>query len=226
MEKRISLYWHNGRSLGHTSIISGSSVGVYSTMFREVLFWVLLVHREGFELLPDKMDIVKLPSYLSYDSQQGVERTPILSIPQQEFQNIRENIIKETMLDFHPKVLIAKHHPIGRNGELISAIKVTPRTIKVWSARGIIKEPEDTNRVFFNPEMIQFIQDYYYSIHVHIDPKIFCMEDYYHIEPGIKKMIKYTGYLARSFEGTKSDARKYLGLDESAKIILVNFGGG
>jgi len=223
--KRVALYWHNGRSLGHT--VRSATLGqALLNHIPESIVVGITGASKGFELLPPKMDLVKIPSYLTYDDPEGVRTTPLLSITKEQFQRIRENLISTFVQDFQPHALIVDFHPEGKNGELIPTILNSPITHKVLGLRGIIGSPVETNRDFFNPHLVAFIQKYFSAIHIYIDQQVYCLEDHYQIPDSISAMFKYTGYVTRPTISTKAEARALLELEPGARIIVISFGGG
>ena len=82
--KRIALYWHNGRSLGHT--VRSATLGqALITHIPTSIVVGITGASKGFELLPPAMDLVKIPSYLTYDSSEGVCTTPVLPVAKEHF---------------------------------------------------------------------------------------------------------------------------------------------
>jgi predicted glycosyltransferase len=226
MTKRVALYWHNGRSLGHTVRCATLGQALMDHLPGSIVVGITGASR-GLELLPPGMDFVKIPSYLTYDESGGVRTTPIISLTQQgEFQRIRENLIATFVRDFQPGAMVVDFHPEGKNGELIPAVISSPDTKKVLGLRGILGSPAETNRQFFNSRLIAFIQDYFSAIHVYVDERVFRLEDYYSIPASLSAMFKYTGYVTRPSIDSKAEARAMLQLDPHARIIVVSFGGG
>ncbi len=135
--KRIALYWHNGRSLGHT--VRSATLGqALITHIPTSIVVGITGASKGFELLPPAMDLVKIPSYLTYDSSEGVCTTPVLPVAKEQFHHIRENLISTFVNDFQPHALIVDFHPEGKNGELIPTVLNSPKTHKILGLRGIL----------------------------------------------------------------------------------------
>jgi len=225
MTKRIALYWHNGRGLGHTVRNATLGQALLDHMPGSAVIGITGASR-GLELLPPEMDLVKIPSYLAYDEASGVRTTPILSITKSEFQHIRESLIATFVRDFRPQVLIVDYHPQGKKGELLPALLNSPATQKVLGWRGILNTAAETNHEFFNPRMVAFIREYFSAIHVYIDARVFRLEEYYQIPDTISNLLRYTGYVARPIVSTRAQARALLNLDAAARIIVISFGGG
>jgi predicted glycosyltransferase len=222
---RIALYWHNGRSLGHTVRCATIGQALLDHLPGSIVVGITGASK-GLELLPPAMDLVKIPSYLTYDHTGGVRTTPVLSLPKGEFQHIRENLIATFVRDFQPDVLVVDFHPEGKNGELTPTVINSPDTKKVLGLRGILGGPAETNREFFNSRLIAFMQDYFSAIHVYVDERVFRLEEYYSIPASLSAMFKYTGYVTRPTVATKAEARAMLQLDPGARVIVVSFGGG
>jgi predicted glycosyltransferase len=172
------------------------------------------------------MDVIKIPSYLTYDDTEGVRTTPLLTVANEQFQRIRENLISTFVQDFQPHALIVDFHPEGKNGELIPTVLNSPKTHKILGLRGILGSPAETNRDFFNPRLIAFIQEHFSAIHVYIDQRVLRLEDYYAIPGSLSAMFRYTGYVIRPTIATKAEARALLELTPGARIIVISFGGG
>src|SRR6266436_137730 len=118
MTRRIALYWHNGRSLGHTVRCATLGEALLDHMPASIVVGITGASK-GFELLPPAMDLIKIPSYLTYDDNEGVRTTPVLALSKEQFQRIRENLISTFVQDFQPHALLVDFHPDGKNGELI-----------------------------------------------------------------------------------------------------------
>lgn len=225
MTQRIAIYWHNGRSLGHTVRCLALGQALLNHNSDSTVVGITGASRY-FELLPRGMDVLKIPSFLGYDEEGAIRTESILSITKKEFQHIRENLIATFVGDFRPHVLIVDYNPQGKSGELVPAIVNSPATKKILGLRGILNSFEETRAEFFTPRMVAFIQEHFSAIHVYTDPRIFCLEEYYQTPPEITRMLKYTGYVTRPTVATREEARVALNLDPDARIIVVSFGGG
>ncbi len=223
--KRIALYWHNGRSLGHTMRSATLGGALLDALPCSAVAGITGASR-GLELLPPGMDVVKLPSYLAYDDEQGAVARPILSIDAGRLYNIREAMLTTFVREFNPHALLVDYYPQGKGGEATQAMERSHETRKVLGLRGILGTPEETNSQVFNEKTAAFIERYYSAIHVYIDEQVFRLEDYYAVPPSLQKLIAYTGYVTRSVVTARSEARSRLGIDEGARVIVASFGGG
>lgn len=225
MTKRIAIYWHNGRSLGHTVRSLALGQGLLEHVPNSAVIGITGASRY-YELLPPGMDVLKIPSFIGYDEEGAVRNESILAITRKEFQQIRENLVATFIRDFRPHAFMVDFDPQGKRGELTPAIINSPNTAKVLGLRGILKSFAETNAEFFNPRMTSFIQEQYAAIHVFTDPRVFCLEEYYQTPPEITRLIKYTGYVVRPTVASKEEARAALNIDANARVIIVSFGGG
>jgi len=225
MTKRFALYWHNGRSLGHTVRSLALGQGLLTHISDSTVIGITGASRY-YELLPAGMDVLKIPSFLGYDEAGAVRNESILAVSRKEFQLIRENLLTTFLRDFHPHALIVDFEPQGKRGELVPAFLNTPGTEKILGLRGILKSFEETRAEFFNPRMVSFIQEHFSAIHVYTDPRVFNFEEYYQTPLEINQLIQYTGYVVRPTVATKAEARADLHIPADARIIAVSFGGG
>ena len=225
MTKRIALYWHNGRSLGHTIRSATLGQGLLERMPGSAVMGITGASK-GFELLPPGMDVLKLPSYLAFDHPQGAISAPILPVTRDELAGMRSNLIATFLRDFRPSALIVDYYSQGNDGELVQAIMQSPETRKVLGLRGILGTPEQTNLQFFSPRMADFIRANYAAIHVYVDERVFRLEEYYDVPAALVEMLRYTGYVTRPAAASRQEARKQLHLDTQARVVVASFGGG
>src|SRR5260370_18803693 len=178
MTRRIGRYWDNGRSLAHT----GRCAPLGGARLDHIPDRIVVGIRgasKGFELLPPGMDLVKIPSYLTYDNASGVRATPVLPLAKEEFQHIRENLVATFIRDFQPHAFVIDFHPEGKSGELIPTVTGSPNVKKVLGLRGILGSPEETTREFFNARLVAFVQEYFSAIHVYVDERVLRLDEYY-----------------------------------------------
>ena len=223
--KRIALYWHNGRSLGHIIRSATLGQGLLEGMPGSAVMGIT-GSSKGFELLPPGMDVLKLPSYLAFDHPQEAISTPILPLTRDELTGMRANLIATFLRDFRPHALVADYYPQGNDGELAQAITQAPDTRKVLGLRGILGTWEQTNRQFFSPRMADFIHANYAAIHVYVDERVFRLEEYYDVPAALIEMLRYTGYVTRPAATSRQEARAQLKLDAQTRVVVASFGGG
>lgn len=222
---KIAMYWHNGRSLGHTAEVSKISKGIVNSGISDALLGVTGAYN-GLDMLPKEMEIVKLPGFKNYDTEEGLLFTNRLGFDRRQLFTLRSQLLELMLCEFQPDVLLVNHEPYGLDKEMEKSIKTLKRTRCILTLRGVIYGAEETNRDYFYGETAKWIDMHYDSIIVNSDPNIFCLQDYYKIPYSISKKIKYVGYLESHSKISKEMARKELGLDIHDKVIVVSMGGG
>ncbi|MFB7600398.1 hypothetical protein [Streptomyces sp. NPDC056160] len=64
--RTVALYWHNGRSLGHTSRTAKVARYLLRSKDPHSIAGITGAYR-GLDLLPPEVDIVKIPSFANFD---------------------------------------------------------------------------------------------------------------------------------------------------------------
>jgi predicted glycosyltransferase len=223
--KRIAMYWHNGRSLGHTIRSATLGQGLLERMPGSAMIGITGASRV-LELLPPGMDVLKIPSYLAFDHPQGAVSAPILPVTRDELTGMRANLIATFMRDFRPRALLVDYYPQGNDGELMLALSQSAETQKVLGLRGILGTPEQTNSQFFSPSMADFIAANYAAIHVYVDERVFRLQEYYDVPAALVNMLRYTGYVTRPAAASRQEARAHLNIAAQARVVVASFGGG
>ena len=67
---KIAMYWHNGRSLGHTAESAKIAHALVDDWDEASIVGVTGAYR-GTDLLPQAMDILRLPTFTNYDRTTG-----------------------------------------------------------------------------------------------------------------------------------------------------------
>lgn len=222
---KIAMYWHNGRSLGHTAETAKIS-GVLSEAFVQSYFAGISGAFKGLDMLPSKLDVFKLPSFSNYDRREGWNYTGNQGMPVKALFELRSKLIYTYLADYRPDVLMVNHIPNGLYDELVPALKLENQSLRILTLRGILFDREKTAREFFSGDAARFLLDHYDNLIVHIDPNIFSLEEYYDIPREIQERIRYVGYLTPRCTVDRSTARASLGLDDQERIIVASMAGG
>lgn len=225
---RIAYYWHNGgHGVGHTARSGVLGQAVLTQFPQSAVLGITGAH-EGFDLLPQGMDFVKVPSYISREVAGVVQRSPMLPVSEEQLYLMRSDLFETALAAFRPHVLFTDLYPIGKRDELLTAIARMPETSVVFGIRGMLDETAFAPETgFFDQRTIDYVGQRFAAIHVYTDPHIFRLEDHYQLPPSWEQKITYTGYIARRPGAAgKGEARMLLGLDPGARIIVVSFGAG
>lgn len=222
---KIAMYWHNGRSLGHTAEVAKISKGLVNAISSISVLGVTGAHN-GLDMLPKEMEIVKLPGFENFDTDMGLLFTNKLGFEREKLFNLRSQILSLTLHEYQPEYLLVNHEPYGLDYEMRDSLTMLKNTKRILTLRGIIYGAEDTNRDYFSTQTAKWIEEHFDSIFIHIDPNIFSLEDYYKIPPSIVSKMHYVGYLEKPYYMSKKEARRKLNLNESDKVIVASMGGG
>ena len=70
IKMKIAMYWHNGRSLGHTAEMAKITKTLVESFSNTYMAGISGAFK-GLDMLPSKVDIFKLPSFSNYDRKAG-----------------------------------------------------------------------------------------------------------------------------------------------------------
>lgn len=222
---KISLYWHNGRSLGHTAEVSKICHGIKRDIPNSTMVGLTGAYK-GLDLLPTEVDIVKLPAFVNYDNPSGWNMTGRQGLDAQSLFKLRTEMAEVFIRHYQPDIFLINHLPYGAEQELKPALTGTRSGLRILTLRGVLFDREKTNREYFSGEPYKWIEEQFDAILVHIDPNVFNLEEHYNIPQALKNRIHYTGYLANKIEKTKLEARNELNIDKNERLVVASMGGG
>ncbi|WP_433195850.1 glycosyltransferase family protein [Nocardia sp. CA-107356] len=224
--RKVALYWHNGRSLGHTS--RTAKVARYLLRSPD-LYSVAAVTGayRGLDLLPAEVDIVKIPSFANFDDPTGWNLRPRLAVDHDTLNRIRTDLITTFLRHYQPEVLMSDHIPRGTDDELVPALEAGYARHAVLSLRGVLFDRAKTMRKYFGAHgRGPWLLDHYCQFNVHTDPEIFDLAAYYDIPQEAAQRLHYTGYLAEPVTYTREQARALLDIDPDQRLLVAAMGGG
>jgi predicted glycosyltransferase len=225
MKKRVAMYWHNGRSLGHTAETAKVAHALAASGLELSLVGLSGAYR-GLDLLPDSMDVVKLPAFTNYETGSGWKQTTRQGLEFDPLFAARAELSAVFLRHYAPDVFIVNHLPHGAENELVPALTQARTGLRILTLRGILFDKEKTQRLYFGPEPSRWIADHFDAIVVHTDPRIFRLEEAYDIPEDLRARLHYAGYLASSPGVTRAQARAALGVTGAEPVILASMGGG
>lgn len=224
-DMKIAMYWHNGRSLGHTAESAKIAHALVNT-FNNTYYAGLTGAYKGLDMVPNSMDIFKLPSFSNYDRRDGWNYIGNQGLPVDSLFKLRSDLLYNYLKCYQPDVLMVNHIPNGLYDELIPSLSLPHNNLRILTLRGILFDKAKTEKEYFTGDAAQLLANDYDDIIVHIDPNIFSLEENYEIPDCIKKKIHYVGYLNANYCITKEKCREYLGIDADKKIIVASMAGG
>ena len=182
----------------------------------------------AFRIAPG-IDYVKLPCLQR--NVQGEYAARSLNMSLQQTVRLRANIIRSTIADFAPDLVLVDKKPFGVEDELSGALQALhehqhrPRLVLLL--RDILDSPESTARVWRKNGYFEAITTYYDQVLVVGCPEVFDLRQEYEFPPFAAAKVHYCGYIAREpGRQTRSEMRHSLGVAAHERLVLVTPGGG
>lgn len=225
MTLKIAMYWHNGRSLGHTAASAKIAHAVLAGV-PDAHIGALTGAYRGLDLLPDAVDVIKLPSFANYDNATGAGLHSRIGVSPEALFRLRGELAEVFLRHYTPDVLIVNHLARGDNNELQNALEGGHVRRGVLTLRGILFDRERTNIKYFQEPNASWIAKHYDAITVHTSAEIFRLEEHYNVPDFLLDRVRYMGYLPDPHPLDRSAARAKLGWDESSRWVVAGMGGG
>ncbi|MFG3517622.1 glycosyltransferase family protein [Streptomyces bobili] len=224
--RTIALYWHNGRSLGHTSRTAKVARYLLRSPEPFSVAGITGAYR-GLDLLPPEVDVIKIPSFANFDDPDGWNLRPRLAMDTETLHQARADLITAFLRHYRPDVLMSDHIPRGTNDELVPTLEARYAQHAVLSLRGVLLDKDKTARKYFGQGgRGPWVLDHYCQFNVHTHPEVFDLADYYAIPPEAADRLHYTGYLAEPCTLPRDQARAQTGVAGDERLIVAAMGGG
>jgi predicted glycosyltransferase len=179
--------------------------------------------------IPARIDYVKLPCLSrNTDGRYGAR---FIDLTLTETVRLRANIIRSTIANFAPDLILVDKKPFGVEQELSGALADLPayarRPKLVLLLRDIIDSPEATTPVWRKHGYFEAIETYYDQVLVVGSPEIFDLRREYGFPPFAAAAVQFCGYIARERGRTpRPQMRRSLGVSLHEPMVLVTPGGG
>ena len=219
---RLLLYSHDSWGLGHLRR-SLAIARAITARFAEadVLIVTGSPCATQFEL-PDRCDVVKLPSVSKDMRGQYVSRT--LSGCVSRTIELRSRLIVESYRSFDPHIVIVDHQLIGLQGEALGMLRAARSHGKtlIYGMRDVLDAPEVVARSWDTHESHWALTHAYDRIYIYGTPEVFdpC-EEYEALKP-FQHKIEFTGYIVAA----PQDMTRRQPIPSLRKKVLVTMGGG
>ncbi|MCB1955973.1 MAG: hypothetical protein KDG55_09865 [Rhodocyclaceae bacterium] len=179
--------------------------------------------------IPARIDYVKLPCLSRSTS--GHYGSRYLDMNLQTTVRLRAGIIRSTIVDFEPNLILVDKKPFGVEEELTDALSALPeghaRPRLVLLLRDILDSPEATTRVWQKNRYFDAIAAHYDKVLVVGTPDVFDLRKEYAFPATAAAKVQFCGYLGRkSGRQTRAEVRSGLGLVGRQPLVLVTPGGG
>lgn len=179
--------------------------------------------------IPQRIDYVKLPC-LSRNLA-GSYGSRYLDLDLHSTVRLRGNLIRSTILDFEPDLILVDKKPFGVEDELAGALEALPagtrRPKLVLLLRDILDSPEATRRVWHKNRYFEAIDHHYDDVLVVGMPAVFDLRHEYDFPQCAAGKVHFCGYIGRKpGRRGREDVRTELGVASGEPLVLVTAGGG
>lgn len=178
--------------------------------------------------IPPQIDYIKLPCLTR--TMQGDYASKYLDLNVDSMLRLRSNLIKSSILDFDPDLILVDKKPFGVGDELSAALEELQqqghRAKLVLLLRDILDSPESTIKVWQKNGYHRAIEAFYDQVLVVGSPEIFDLRKEYDFPNESHDKVRFCGYLAREAgRSSRQQLRQQLGFGDE-KLVLVTPGGG
>jgi predicted glycosyltransferase len=176
---------------------------------------------------PAGCDYLKLPSMTKDDA--GVYISRELDMTAANTVRFREELIRLSVSNFDPDVLLVDHSPLGLGGEIESTLRHLarnrPHTVRVLGMRDVIDEPERVKADWRRDGVYDVLRDAYDRILVYGQREVFDPIRAYAIPDDIARRMTFVGYISRGGRAQLRNFRKRYAR-RTGRLVLVALGGG
>jgi predicted glycosyltransferase len=178
--------------------------------------------------IPPQIDYIKLPCLTR--TMQGDYEAKFLDLDVEQILRLRSNIIKSSILDFDPDLILVDKKPFGVGDELTDALgelqRRGHRAKLVLLLRDILDSPESTIRIWQKNGYHQAIQSFYDQVLVVGSPEVFDLRKEYEFPIESHDKVRFCGYIAREAgRSSRLQLRQQYGFGDE-RLVLVTPGGG
>ena len=225
MRKRILIFTHDGRGLGHLRRLSRIAKALQKN--HSVL--MIAGHRAASWIVPPECEFIHLPSLDSVDPKRARrwKRAPFMEGGLEEGLELRRAIVEATIEAFEPDAMILDYLPMGHHEEMFEILSNDTRARKYFVLRGVLDRPEEVSKTIFPRKALWLLEHKYDRIFVACDPKIIDVGGEYDLPSGVRDKLQYVGYVAEPVSARqRKETRSQRGIPEGAKWVVCSAGGG
>jgi predicted glycosyltransferase len=180
---------------------------------------------------PQNHDYLKLPSIVKAGP--GDWRATNLPLDFESVLEMRQELIRSTLLTFAPHIFLVDHMPHGAMGELLpglEALKVYGLPTKiVLGLRDILDSSEVIQRRWQEEGAYQAMEKYYDRVLIYGMRDVFDVGEQYQFSASANHRLRYCGYVCTPEMGRAAEkirARSLAGCPANTKLIVAMAGGG
>ncbi|UWQ80092.1 hypothetical protein K3725_03530 [Leisingera sp. S132] len=216
---RIMFYSHDTFGLGHlrrSRALAGAITAANSNASALILTGSPVAGRFSF---PSRVDHVRLPGVIKRSDGSYASRTMGMSI--EETAELRAALIRSTVEQYDPDVLVADKEPTGFRGELMPALdllKSQGNCKMVLGLRDVLDEPEVLAAEWERKHAVEATRDFYDEIWVYGPQSVYDPTAGLPFTAEMQARMHWTGYLRRDLG--------QVGEPPEQPYLLVTPGGG
>ena len=228
---RVAIYSQDGLGLGHMQRTASIAWEIYRLRPEASILTFSDSQLGQFFPISPHHDYVKLPS-IAKDSPGNWKATHLrVSFP--EILRLRQDLIRNVLLNYAPHIFLVDHMPHGAMGELLPALEAITEaslpTQNVLGLRDILDSPEVTITRWQIEGAYDVIERYYARILVFGMQDVYDIAEKYQLPESAAKKLFYCGYVSNleSEKNAYSIRARYLtGQSADTRLIAVMAGGG
>jgi len=228
---RIAIYSQDGFGLGHMQRTTSIAWEIYRLRSEASILTFSDSQLGQFFPISPHHDYVKLPS-IAKDSPGNWQATHLrMSFP--EILQLRQELIRNVLLNYAPDIFLVDHMPHGAMGELLPALEAINSagipTQNVLGLRDILDSPEVTTNRWQVEGAYEVIERYYARILVFGMQDVYNVAEKYQLPPSAAKKVFYCGYvsnLEHERNAYNIRARYLAGNPPDTRLVAVMAGGG
>jgi predicted glycosyltransferase len=228
---RIAIYSQDGLGLGHMQRTASIAWEIYRLRPEASILTFSDSQLGQFFAISPHHDYVKLPS-IAKDGP-GNWRATHLRVSFSEILRLRQELIRNVLLNYAPDIFLVDHMPHGAMGELLPALEAIAQagipTQNVLGLRDILDSPEVTINRWQIEGAYDVIERYYARILVFGMKDVYDVAEKYQLPESTAKKLFYCGYVSNldSEKNAYSIRARYLtGQSPDTRLIAVMAGGG
>jgi predicted glycosyltransferase len=228
---RIAIYSQDGFGLGHMQRTASIAWEIYRLRSEASILTFSDSQLGQFFPISPHHDYVKLPS-IAKDSPGNWKATHLrISFP--EILQLRQELIRNVLLNYAPDIFLVDHMPHGAMGELLPALEAIHDagipTQNVLGLRDILDSPEVTINRWQVEGAYDVIERFYARILVFGMQDVYDVAEKYHLPESAATKLFYCGYVANLDHERNAysiRARYLAGKPADTRLIAVMAGGG
>jgi predicted glycosyltransferase len=228
---RIAIYSQDGFGLGHMQRTTSIAWEIYRLRSEASILTFSDSQLGQFFPISPHHDYVKLPSIAKAGPGNWQATHLRMSFP--EILKLRQDLIRNVLLNYAPNIFLVDHMPHGAMGELLPALEAMDQagipTQNVLGLRDILDSPEVTIDRWQVEGAYDVIERFYARILVFGMQDVYDVTEKYQLPESAAKKVFYCGYVA-NLDHEKNAynirARYLAGKPADTRLIVVMAGGG